>query len=247
PLITPYLGPYFTKKFRSLKQQEKMMRALIQELPKFDFFDQNFHYSIVNWLPFYWEDFEATVRYSFLIDLEKDLEKIYHNIDSDYRNNKIPKAQKIVNIVSDKSLEDFFKVHEKTYTRQGLSSPISFDFLKRYDAAMSTQYTRIMFFAIDKKNQIHSSVYLIWDEETAYFVMAGDDPEFRNSGASVLIIWEAIKYAKEILGKTQFDFSGSVIEPITRVRRNFGGKQVPYFRMNKFESKLLKIIFQLKN
>ncbi|MFK8009488.1 MAG: GNAT family N-acetyltransferase [Saprospiraceae bacterium] len=247
PLITPYLGPYFTKKFRSFKQQEKLMRALIKQLPSFDLFEQNFPLSIKNWLPFYWEGFEATVRYSFLIDLEENLEKIYQNIDSDYRNNKLPKAEKLIRIISDRSLEDFFYVHEKTFTRQGLSSPFSFDFLKKYDDAMSIQNTRIMFFAVDKKNQIHSVVYLIWDEDTAYFVMAGDDPEFRNSGAGSLIVWHAIKYAKEVLGKKRFDFMGSVIEPITRVRRNFGGKQVPYFRVKKFESKLLEIIFQLKN
>ena len=103
-----------------------------------------------------------------------------------------------------------------------------------------------MFFAIDEKNQIHSAVYLIWDETTAYLVMAGDDPEFRNSGAGILIVWHAIKYAKEVLGKKQFDFMGSVIEPITRVRRNFGGEQVPYFQVKKFNSKILELLFQLK-
>lgn len=246
PLITPYLGPYFPEKFRSIKQKEKLIRALIEELPKVDFFDQNFHHSITNWLPFYWEGFEASVRYSFLIDLEKELEEIYGNIDSDYRNNKIPKAQKIVSIVSDRSLEEFFDIHEKTFTRQGLSSPFSFGFFKKFDKVLNAQNSRIMFFAIDKKEQIHSVVYLIWDENRAYFLMAGDDPSFRNSGVGVLIVWEAIKYAKEVLGKKHFDFCGSVIEPITRVRRNFGGEQVGYFNVKKFGSKVLEIIFILK-
>ena len=124
--------------------------------------------------------------------------------------------------------------------------PFPFKFLKKYDEGLNAQNKRIMFFAIDEKNQIHSAVYLIWDEETTYLVMAGDDPDFRNSGAGVLIVWHAIKYAKEVLSKKRFDFMGSMIEPITRVRRNFGGKQAPYFQVKKVNSKLLEIIFQLK-
>jgi len=246
PLITPYLGPYFTKKFRSIKQQEKLMRALIEQLPKFDFFDQNFHLSITNWLPFYWEDFEATVRYSFLIDLEKNLEKIYQNISSNYRNNKIAKAKKPIKIISDRSLKEFYKVQKKTFEKQQMQVPYSFDFIKKIDDALAIENARKVFFAIDEKEQIHSVAYLTWDEHTAYFQMMGNDPIFRNSGAGVLIIWESIKYAKEILGKSRFDFCGSVIENIAKVRQEFGAEQVPYFNVKIFESKLLEILYKIK-
>lgn len=247
PLITPYWGPYFPKKFRSNSQQEKLIKALIQQMPKHDLFDQNFHHYFQNWLPFYWKNFEASVRYSFLIDLTKTLEEIYQNINADYRNNKIPKAQELVTIVTDHSLVSFFEVHEKTFSRQGLSSPFSFDFLKRFDQCLENYEARKIFFAIDKKNQIHSVVYLVWDDETAYFLIAGDDPKFRKHGASILIVWEVIKYAKEVLGKKQFDFAGSVIQSVTRVRRNFGAEQVGYFNIRKFNSKLLKILYVLKS
>lgn len=247
PLITPYWGPYFPKKFRSISQKEKLTKALIKRIPTCDLFDQNFHPSFQDWLPFYWNNFEASVRYSFLIDLTHNLKDIYQNMASDYRNNKIPKAQKLVTIVSKDNLASFFEVHEKTFIRQGLSSPFSFDFLQKFDQYLKDHNARKIFFAIDEKDQIHSVVYLVWDDETAYFLMAGGDPRFRKYGASILIAWEAIKYAKEVLGKKQFDFVGSVIEPITRVRRNFGAKQTPYFNIKKFGSKLLRILFILRN
>jgi len=117
PMITPYLGPYFSKKFRSIKQQQKLMRALVKELPNFDFFDQNFHHSIVNWLPFFWEGFEATVRYSYLIDLTQNTEDIFQKISSNYRNNKIGKAKKSIKIISDRSLDEFYKIQKRCQRR----------------------------------------------------------------------------------------------------------------------------------
>ena len=246
PLITPYLGPYFTKKFRSLKQQEKMMRALIQELPKFDFFDQNFHYSIVNWLPFYWEGFEGTVRYSFLINLKKDTEEIFQNISSNYRNNKIAKAEKSIKIVSNRNLEEFYEVQKMTFEKQNMKVPYSLDFIKRFDSILKKENARKMFFAIDENEQIHSVAYLTWDDKTVYFQMTGNNPEFRNSGAGVYIIWESIKYARKVLRKNQFDFCGSVIEGITKVRQEFGGEQVAYFNVKKFESIVLETLYKIK-
>ena len=246
PIITPYLGPYFTKKFRSIKQQEKLMRVLIEQLPPFDFFDQNFHHSITNWLPFYWEGFEATVRYSFLIDLEEDLESIFQKISSNYRNNKIAKAEKSIKIVSDRSLEEFYEIQKKTFEKQQMQVPYSFDFIKKFDAALETKNAKKVFFAIDEEEQIHSVAYLTWDEETAYFQMMGSDPNFKKSGASIFIIWHAIKYAKEVLGKKRFDFAGSVIQPIAKVRQEFGAEQVSYFNLKIFGSKLLEVLYKIK-
>lgn len=246
PLITPYLGPYFSRKFRSVKQQEKLMRVFIEQLPKFDFFDQNFHPLMTNWLPFYWEDFEATVRYSFFIDLSQTLEEIFQKISSNYRNNKITKAQKSIRIVSDRSLEEFYDVQKMTFEKQHMKVPYSFDFIKKFDAVLEKENARKVFFAIDKNEQIHSVAYLTWDDENAYFQMTGNDPQFRNSGAGILIIWESIKYAKEVLGKKHFDFCGSVIEGIAKVRQEFGAEQVPYFNLKKFESKVVEFLYKVK-
>jgi hypothetical protein len=246
PLITPYLGPYFTKKFRSAKQREKLMRVFIEQLPKFDFFDQNIHPSITNWLPFYWEGFEATVRYSFLIDLSQSLEEMFQEISSNYRNNKIAKAQKVIKIVSDRSLEEFYDVQKMTFEKQQMKVPYSFEFIKIFDSILGKENVRKVFFAIDGNEQIHSVAYLTWDKETAYFQMTGSNPKFRNSGASVMIIWEAIKFAKEVLEKKHFDFCGSVIEGIAKVRQEFGGEQVAYFNVKKFESKLLEFLYKVK-
>ncbi|MDA8972461.1 MAG: GNAT family N-acetyltransferase [Saprospiraceae bacterium] len=242
PLFVKYWGPYFPKKFRSPKHQQRLMRELIHQFPSFNLFEQYFHPSIKSWLPFLWEKFEGTVRYTFKIDLEEDSEKIFSKLHGGYRNTNIPKAKTIVKISTDRSLEDFYSVQQKTFNRQKLTMPFSFEVLKKLDLALKKNKSREIFFAVDEDEKIHSVVYLIWDENTAYYLMAGDDPDLRNSGAGILTTWHSIQYAKETLGKKDFDFLGSMIEPITRVRRNFGAKQIPYFEIKKYNSKWLKLI-----
>ncbi|MEM6964163.1 MAG: GNAT family N-acetyltransferase [Bacteroidota bacterium] len=244
PKLTGYLGPYFPKKFR--KQREKLMRALLAQLPKVSFFEQNFHPSLTNALPLHWEKFMTLVRYTFIIDLEQSLEEIYQNISPNYRNNKIKKAQRRISVTEDEPLEICYALQEKTFARQNLKTPYTFDFLEKYDELLKEKASRKIFFAKDQAGNVHAALYLIWDETTAYLHMLGNDPVFRKSGAGILLIWYAIQFAKELLQKKQFDFEGSMIEPITKVRRDFGATQTPYFHVLRYHSKMIEILHQLK-
>jgi hypothetical protein len=72
-------------------------------------------------------------------------------------------------------------------------------------------------------------VYLVWDAESAYSLMSGNDPRLRSSGAISLLRWEAIKFAREVTRR--FDFEGSMLEPVERFFRAFGGRQVRFARL----------------
>ena len=113
PLFVKYWGPYFPKTFRSPKYQQRLMKDLIRQFPKFDLFEQYFHPSIKSWLPFLWEKFDGTIRYTFKINLEEDLEKTFSRLHGGYRNNNIPKAKTIVHISTDRSLKYFYNVQKK--------------------------------------------------------------------------------------------------------------------------------------
>jgi len=88
--------------------------------------------------------------------------------------------------------------------------------------------------------------YLIWDATTAYFLLAGDDPALRASGAGVLLAWEAICYASEVLGLDCFDFEGSMLPGVERMRVRFGAVQTPYFYVWKHNSRLFELLEKLK-
>jgi hypothetical protein len=240
PSLVRMMGPYLLPEYRNTKQETKIYTELIEKLPDFAAFEQDCNYQLTNWMPFYWEGFRQTTRYSYRIPLE-NLETVWNNITSDYRNNKIAKASTKVTIDKETNLNDFVKTQNQSFERQGMESPVSFDLLQKLDNVLAENQSRTIFSAIDNETKaIHSALYLIWDKKSAYLLMAGDDPNLRNSGAGILLVWEAIQYAKNDLQVEYFDFLGSMTQGIEVVRRQFGAEQVPYFRLQKENSILWK-------
>lgn len=244
PQLTQTLGPWLrpskAKYAKQLSEQKDLMTELIQKLPRFDYFFQNFHYSITNWLPFYWQGFEQTTRYTYVLENLSDSQKMWDGMLPKIRTD-IKKAQNRfgLEIRTDLGVDAFLDMNELTFTRQGMKLPYSRDFVRRLDHACETHNARRVFFAQDKDSRIHAAVYTVWDENSAYYLMGGSDPDMRNSGANSLCMWEAIKFASTVTKK--FDFEGSMIEPVERFFRAFGAKQIPYFHITKTNSRLLRL------
>ncbi len=233
PPLAKMMGPFLLPEYRAPRREIPLLNELIDQLPRLAAFQQDFNYTAADWLPFYWRGFRQTTRYSYVLPLAK-MEKLRENLSPDYRNNKLPKAAAQVKVHTGNDLNLFFRVHNSSFERQGLEAPVAFDFLQRLDQALADHRAREIFWATDlKSGAVHSVAYLVWDKQSAYYLMAGDDPALRASGAGILLAWEAIRYTKETLGLAAFDFAGSMIRPIERVRRQFGAVQKPYFRVQK--------------
>ena len=240
------MGVFMKFEIKGSRRERKLIQQLIDQLPRFHFFEQNFYYSFINWLPIYWKGFQQTTRYTYVLEGIQDLKSTWKNVSSNYRNNKIKKAKALLNIRTDLSLQQFHDVHEMSFQRQKMAVPFSFDTLKKIDDALAKNYARKIFFAVDKKSQVHSVLYLMWDHQTAYLSMAGDDPSLRKSGAGMWLIWEAIKFSSQDLTLDRFDFQGSMLPGVEKIRRDFGAKQIPYFTIFKFQPSILRLIYDLR-
>ncbi len=250
PLLTQKLGPWIgtsTTKYASRLAHEKdVLQALFDELPDFSYYRQNWHYACTNWLPLYWKGFSQTTRYTYRIENLTDMDSIWArfrgNIRSDIR--KAQNKEKLT-IYTDRSVEDFLCLNKKVFSRQGMTKPYSDDFVRRIDRAAAGNNARRIFIAEDEQGRQHAGVYLIWDAQSAYYLMGGGDPELRNSGATSLCMWEAIQFAANVT--QSFDFEGSMLEPVERFFRAFGAIQTPYFSVSKVNSGLLKTAFFLRD
>jgi hypothetical protein len=245
PQLTQTLGPWLkpsqAKYAKQLSNQKKLMYELIKQLPRFDFFAQNFHYSVANWLPFYWNGFEQTTRYTYVIDELGSEKNIWDGLLQNIRR-EIKKAESRFNLLvnTDINIDTFLNINELTFAAQKKKLPYSENLVKRIENVCIDNNCRKIFYAQDKDKKIHAAVYVIWDANSAYYLMGGSDPNLRNSGATSLCIWEAIKFSSTVTQK--FDFEGSMIEPVERFFRAFGAKQMPYLQISKTNSRLLKIL-----
>ena len=224
-----WLAPSKGKYAKQLAQQKELMNDLIEQLPSFDYFCQNFHYSMTNWLPFYWKGFSQTTRYTYVIENLENLDQVWAGIQPNIRN-KIRKAKKQVIVKTDLDIGKFFDINSLTFQRQGRNLPYSREFVQSLDTACVKHKARRIFYAEDAQGHIHAAIYIVWDQNSAYYLMSGSDPELRKSGANSLLLWEAIKFSTTVTQR--FDFEGSMIEPIERYFRAFGARQVPYFQIS---------------
>jgi hypothetical protein len=244
PMLTPFLGPWLkitkVRETKKLSEEKKYLNKLIEGLPKFGHFEQNWHYLNINWLPFYWNNFQQTTRYTYRINDISDLSVVWNNLNDNIKReiNKAKNRFKLI-VRQDLSIDDFLELNEKTFRRQGMEMPYSKFIVNQIDKACKSHRSSRLFIAEDENGKRHAGVYIIWDEQSAYYLLGGGDPELRTSGASSLCMWEAIKFASSV--SESFDFEGSMIEPIERFVSSFGATQTPYFAVSKTPSILIAI------
>jgi Acetyltransferase (GNAT) domain len=257
PPLTQTLGPWLYqpsgKYTNHLKQQKHLMNSLIKQLPPFDYFSQNFHYSISNWLPFYWSGFQQTTRYTYIIQAISDLDTVWKGFQGNIRK-EIRKAQKNIIVRHGLHWKKFLNICELRFRNKKTSFLPDHRLLQRIDKACSLKKARRIFYAQDSNDNIHAAIYIIWDKNSAHYLLGGINPEFGTSGATSLLMWEAIKYCSTVTD--EFNFEGSMIESVERFFRGFGAIQKPYYtitavsrRMNFFLlcRELVNLFFKKNN
>jgi hypothetical protein len=229
PPATPFLGPWVArspdaKYAKALSDEMELQAELESRLPAAAMFRQSFSTAVINVLPFIWAGYRAEVAYTHRLEDLSSEAALWDGLSGNIRR-EIRKARKQVVVRDDLGLDEFYGVWHETLTRQGRPAP-SRDRLERIEAACAARDARVSLFACDGADRIHAVAYIVWDADAAYYLLGGSRPELRTSGAASLVLWEAILRARQV--SRVFDFEGSMIAPINRFFRAFGGRQAPY-------------------
>jgi len=220
-------------------RETEILRIFANRLAQHSIFFQLFHRTSQNWLPFYWNGFKQTARFTYLLEDIRDLERVWdgmtHNIRSEIR-----KAENRGLRVIPCDVDEVFEAEYKTFAPQNLSQPGSAEYLRRLFSAGKQNNSAECFAAVDSDGRVHAANMIVWDSKSAYFFAGGADPELRTSGATSLLVWGLIQFASQ---RTRaFDFCGSVVKPIERFFRAFGGRHVPCYMIMKFPSWLRAVL-----
>lgn len=249
PALTQTLGPWLRytdgKPSTKLGQEKDWLRALIEQLPPFAHFEQNWHWKMSNWLPFYWAGFNQTTRYTYILHGLKDAQELWRGLRENIRTD-IKKARNRfqLRVRDDLSMDAFLALNRMTFARQNMALPYTEDFVYKLDKACAAHQARKILIVEDEQGRHHAGVYIVWDRHSAYYLMGGGNPQLRNSGATSLCMWEAIQFAATVTQR--FDFEGSMIEPVEKFFRAFGAQQTPYFTVSKTSSRILETAFFLR-
>ncbi len=237
PQLTQSLGPWVRDTggsyTRTLDRQMDLYGQLIDGLPDFDVFRQNFAPQVTNWLPFFWKDFQQTTRYTYTIDLDRPLEEVRAGLDKGNRS-RLKKAPRAVTVEVHETgqINTVLDVATMTFKRQGLSLPYPRALLHRIDEAVQTHARRWVVICRDRNTgEVHCADYAVGDSRRVYALVSGANPHLRDSGAGTLARWTAIQHAQEVTNI--YDMEGSMIHPIEHRNRKYGAVQTPYMAVTK--------------
>ncbi len=233
--FTPICGPFLNVKSQNpvavLEERRKILACMVEHLRKESPaicmlpLDQR----ITDTLPFFWNGYKTIPSYTYLLNLELSLEQIKGNMSSERRKN-LAKAAKDglrvrqesdMTVVRELVLATFGR-QRKHIDRQSLDN-ILFTYAKPSNSFAFVAY---------RGSSPIATCFIVHDVNTAYYLLGGYNSDEKHHGAGVLAMFEAIRYSQE-LGVRTFDFEGSVIPPIERYFRGFGGQLTPYYTVNK--------------
>lgn len=250
PPLTQTLGPWVsqaptgTKYARKLAREKDLFFELIDQLPQFHSFTQNFSPEITNWLPFYWKGFSQTTRFTYRLKNLLDEEHLWNNFQDKIKTDIRKARKKGVTVEQSEDIEAFLTVNEKTFIRQKIPMPYKKEFIRHIFSCAKKHNAGTIFLARGPDGQVHAGNFIVWNSHCAFYLLGGGDPELRNSGGTSLALWHAIQFSSKVSGI--FDFEGSMLEPVERFIRGFGAIQTPYSQITQCKSRLLLSIKNFK-
>lgn len=250
PVLTQKLGPYIVydknkiTEAKKITYEHEIYAQIIEKLPNYDSFIINFDQKYKNWLPFYWNGFKQTTRYSYRINNIKNEDRIL----SQYGRQKkqlIKKGKESLMFCMDLAADSFYTYFEEVIQQR--KEAVSFSrsqFFALVEAIYKNNSGRI-FFCCDSQKQIHAVNLTIWDLSTAYYLIAMRKQNYNMSGGTEFLVHETIKYVSEFVDV--FDFEGSMIKGVEQSYRLFGGEQTEYYSISHTKNKLLALYHALRS
>jgi hypothetical protein len=240
PPLTPFSGiwmaPQITlklgKKYNFIKN---ILTKLIEQLPQPTFFQQQYHYTLTDWQPFYWRGFQQTTRYTYILSDIQNLTTVYQQFSENTKRN-LAKAQKLnLQIACNDDFDSFYKINSLTFQRQGLKNPVPYHLFQQLNNELLQRKQRTIYFAQNLQGDFIATLFLVYDDQTAYYLAGGIDYQVPSNPGLFLLIWQAIQDASKSV--PIFDFEGSMLPQIEPIFRGFGATQMPYSQIYKAKNR----------
>ncbi len=181
--------------------------------------------------------FKTKERVTYRVEDLSDLDAVINA----FSKNKKRQLQKALSLHAEKSMdaEDFYRFHTQCMASRKRKLYYSREFLLVLErkAARLNQCQILRICNADGKP--YAAAFLIWDKHYMYFLIPCYDPAFHESGASALLVLEAMKLARE--KHVRFDFEGSMERGIANHYKQFGSTPFTYFSVEHYYKPLFRL------
>jgi hypothetical protein len=244
PKMTQTLGFWLSEKILEsdicYNQRKKITNLLLEQLPHNTSINICLDSRVDYFLPMHWKHFNVSPHISYRLYDLTDLDAIFNRFSGIVKEN-IKRANKKVTIKPIDDIEILLLLLDRTFSRQNMKNPWSKDLIRNIYTTSKENNACHLLYAQDADGNIHSGNLFVYCEKVCYDLISGTDPKYRSTGAPTLLVWEGIKFASTV--SKSFDFEGSMIEGIENFLRQFGGKPIVYYQIQKQKLGLIKGIY----
>lgn len=180
---------------------------------------------LVDVRPFVRRGWKERVLYTYIVSLRQD---IFSHISHDARN-RIRKAQKMgITVTKEYNPEIYWKLLRATYEKQRLDVPVKKEYLFALMDMLSRHNLGEMYLAKTPSGDAVSATFNAYDSRMAHGWEGANDPAFRNTGATSLLVYEVFTDLRE-RGFSQFNMMGANIPHLAHFYASFDPTLVPYY------------------
>ncbi len=242
PVLATYMGPYLIEKNVSPKEittVQMKFQAYILENIQFDYFEQRWHPHFYNHIAFFQQGFKQQTRYTFVLKGLDNLQAIWSNFKTSLRSD-IQRASKQLFVTNELDSSNFFALLDATFQTNKVKNPYSLALIEKLLAFISFHQCGKLYVAKNNSGAVTNVILVLWDSESAYYLMSASDPNYKKSNGNSLLLWNAIQDMSNYTNR--FDFEGSMLLGIENYVRAFGGELVPFHHIYKSNNSLLRRI-----
>jgi len=196
---------------------------------------------------FNWKGYQNKVRYTFRGALNEgnQLEEVFE--PSIKRQIKKAKRQNymIQSGYNDQLINDFYKLQTLSLNRQNHDFKFTYQQFHNLIGKLEESPLGLSFYVAYSSDQPIAAQASISYKETAYYWLAGGDPEYFNSGINPLLMYYVFDDLHK-KGLHYFDFVGANTPGVADYKANFNFDLTPYYKVDKTIGRFASLMLFLK-
>ncbi|MBI1306742.1 MAG: hypothetical protein GC181_09020 [Bacteroidetes bacterium] len=248
PIFAQYWGIIFRNTHDTTNRIAERNKSVLEEIHKIlpesiTLFNYNFSPSFRYFLPFFWNNYNINPRLNYVLKCANTPDEMLKSYSKRIRND-LQKAKK--NGLDCRESEDLNDIAKLCVEQRILHVDQSAVLLKIWNAVKERKRGFCLKVYDESGNLQCGGLFLIYRNKLIYSTSA-TAAEFKRTGCTSLMIHSAIMRACKDPGLNEFDFEGSMIEPIEHYFRGFNPEPEIYYQIEKNKLGFLFRLYQKLN
>ena len=233
PQMTQIGGMWFVEDVRDNVDAVQQVCALfVQALQTMRLSYYYQHYPLDSIAPTYMQGlgFKTRKRVTYRIEDLSNLDAVI----AKFSKNKKRQLQKALSLHVDcqLSVEDFYRFHVQCLQERSKHIAYTREFLLVLERKTARCNQSQIIAIRNADNMLLAAAFLVWDKHSMYYLIPCYSEQYKESGASALLVLESIKLARE--KGVVFDFEGSMIKGVANHYKQFGSTPTTYYSVEKY-------------